>query len=152
MRQHIEIIGKASRVKEAKTARGWIYSFAVPISSDDRDRNHLTEWLPVSIFQKEQRPELLEHRGEFHIVGELQVKPAWGDRPQKLGLFGFYVEPVLGRVWRVAKKRNHATQQPREGKNVQDKVSEILETVTPSPDVELPLPDFSDEESGQVPF
>ncbi|WP_292660248.1 hypothetical protein [Nitratifractor sp.] len=96
MRQHIEIIGKTSKVKEAKTARG--------------------------------------------------------DHPQKLGLFGFYVEPVLGRVWRVAKKRNHAPQQPREGKNAQEKASEILEAVIPPSNAEVPLPDFSDEESGSVPF
>ena len=114
MRQHIEIIGKGSKIKETRTTKGWLYSLSLPITSTNRDGEELTEWLSCSIFQKDQRPELLKHDGEFHLIGELQVKAAWSDYPQKLGLFGFHIEPVLGRVWRVAGKRKKSEGRERD--------------------------------------
>ena len=115
MKQHIEIIGRASSIKETRTAKGYVYSFALPIEGQDKEGERLTEWLRCSIFQKERRPELLEHRGELHVIGELQALPAWGDYPQKIGLWGFHIEPVLGRVWRIAKgRRNPPWGQERE--------------------------------------
>jgi len=145
MRQHIEIIGKGSRLKETRTAKGWLYSLSLPITSTDRDGQELTEWLSCSIFQKDRRPELLEHTGEFHLIGELRVQAAWNDRPQKLSLFGFHIEPVMGRVWRVAGKRKKP-----EGQETEKPASNPSR---PQPtEHEPPLLDFSDEEDGPIPF
>ena len=113
MKQHIEIIGRASSIKETRTPKGYVYSFGLPIGGQSREGEQLTEWIRCSIFQRERRPELLEHRGEFHIIGELQALPAWGDYPQKIGIWGYHIEPVLGRVWRVAKSRKAKDETPK---------------------------------------
>jgi hypothetical protein len=138
MRQHIEIISRASSIKETRTAKGYIYSFGLPITGQSRDGEELTEWMRCSIFQKERRPDLLDHQGEFHIIGELQPLPAWGDYPQKIGLWGFYIEPVLGRVWRIAKSRKK-----REEKS---KPSSL------PADEGQPFPEVEDETGGGIPF
>jgi len=103
MRQITEFVTKTTPVKERKTSKGYIYTFAVAIN--DREAEGITEWLQCAIYQPERRPELLSHSGELHFTGELQVRRAYNDRPQGLQLFGFFVEPVLGRVWRVGGKR-----------------------------------------------
>ncbi|WP_456392765.1 hypothetical protein [Nitratifractor sp.] len=103
MRQNCEFVAKAHGIRERKTAKGYVYTFGVAI--DDREGKGLTEWLQCAIYQQKQRPELLGHDGELHFTGELQVRPAYNDRPQGLQLFGFFVEPVLGKVWRVGGQR-----------------------------------------------
>jgi hypothetical protein len=87
-----------------------------------------------SIFQKERRPELLDHQGEFHIIGELQALPAWKEHPQKIGLWGFHIEPVLGRVWRVG------------GSRKKSKPSSLPASEEQS------FPDMGDETGGGIPF
>ena len=81
MRQRVEIISRTSQVKERRTAKGWLYSFAIPVTSTDRSGSELTEWLQCNIFQKDQRPDVMRHQGELHLIGELQVQSAWGDHP-----------------------------------------------------------------------
>ena len=104
LKQHIELVGKVIKPKEIQTAKGWIYSFSIPITEMDGE-NQLTQWLNCSIFLKERDPRIVQHTGEFHIVGKLVVKKAWGDNPQSLGLFGFEITPILGKVYRVSKPK-----------------------------------------------
>lgn len=99
MRQHIEMVARVKKIKELQTRAGkWLYSFAVPISKMDGEEQ-LTEWLQVAILQNEQRKDL-DGASEIHFIGELTVKAAYGDYPQGLSVFGFYIEPVLSQVYR----------------------------------------------------
>ena len=99
LKQNVELIGKAIKLKEIQTQKGWIYSFSIPITDMDGEQQ-LTQWLNCSIFLKEKDQHIMQHTGEFHIVGKLVVKKAWGDYPQSLGLFGFEITPVLGKVYK----------------------------------------------------
>jgi len=104
LKQHIELVGKVIKPKEIKTAKGWIYSFSIPITDMDGEQQ-ITQWLNCSIFLKGRDPRIMQHTGEFHIVGKLVVKKAWGDNPQSLGLFGFEITPVLGKVYKQGKPK-----------------------------------------------
>ncbi len=118
LKQHIELVGKVIKPKEIQTTKGWIYSFSIPITEMDGE-NQLTQWLNCSIFLKERDTRITQHTGEFHIVGKLVVKKAWGNNPQSLGLFGFEITPVLGKVYKVSKpKHEDQAQAPKQEQNV----------------------------------
>ncbi len=90
MKQQFEAIAKVFNLKETQTkGNRWLYSFTVPIEKED-----LAEWLQVAILQDTQRSELLQAK-ELHFKGELTPKAAYGNKPQGLSVFGFYVEPVF---------------------------------------------------------
>ncbi len=110
MKQHIELIAKAINIKEHQTAKGWLYSFSVPVS-EMQGENQATEWLQCSVFLKERDPRLMQHKGEFHVTGKFTIKKAYGDYPQRLGLFGFEMVPVLGNVYRISKPRQDPSPQ-----------------------------------------
>ena len=102
MKQHCEFIVKVHNIKEKRSAKGWLYSFSIPLTKMQEDVQ-LTEWLSCMIFTKERDSRIMTHQGEFHFSGSLQVKPGWNEYPQGLSLFGFQIEPVLGNVYRVVK-------------------------------------------------
>ncbi len=109
MKQHLEMIVKISRVKEIQTKSGkWLYSFGVPISKMV-DGEQITEWLPVSILQDERRPDVIQAT-QVHFIGEIVLKEAFGKYPQSLGVFGFFIDPIVSQVYRqrkVQKNINH---------------------------------------------
>ena len=118
MKQHVEMVVKVRNIKEIRTRSGkWLYNFSVPISKMTGDAQ-LTEWLQVSILQDTQRLDLKDV-GEVHFSGQLVVREAYKEYPQSISIFGFYIEPILGQVYRQrkAKSNNQPTQQdaqPRE--------------------------------------
>jgi leucyl aminopeptidase (aminopeptidase T) len=96
MKQQIEVIAKPFNLKEVQTKNGkWLYSFSIQIAKED-----LAEWLQVAILQEDRR-ETLSKAKEVHFTGELTIKPAYKEHPQGLSVFGFFIEGVFGKVWRV---------------------------------------------------
>lgn len=120
MKQHFEAVVKVHNLKERETKSGWMYTFSVPISENDGEVQ-ITEWLMCSIFLKDKDPRIMNHSGEFHFTGQLKVKKAWGDYPQGLSLFGFEIQPVLGKVYKISKPKHEDAQQASNGHS---KVSE----------------------------
>jgi len=104
MKQHTEFVTKIQKIRETKTAKGYLYNFSVPLSKMEGEVQ-LTEWLQCSIFLKESDPRLIKHKGEFHFSGTLGVKAAYKDYPQGISFFGFELEPVLGNVYRIPKPK-----------------------------------------------
>lgn len=113
MRQHIEFVAKIVNPKEQQTSKGYLYRFSVPIVDMDGEKQ-ITEWLQCAIFLKTQDKRILTHKNEFHFTGELKIKKKYQDYPQGLSLFGFEIEPVLGKVYKIAKpKHEDAIQAPK---------------------------------------
>jgi len=116
MKQHAEFVTKIHKITEQQTAKGWLYRFSIPLTAMEGEQQ-LTEWLQCGIFLKDRDPRLVDHKGEFHFTGSLQVKKAYGNYPQGLSLFGFEITPVLGKVYRVSKPKPQQTasapQQPQ---------------------------------------
>ena len=119
MRQHIEIITKVKAIKETATKSGkYLYSFGIPVSKMVGE-NQVTEWVNVSILQDTQRRDVTTAT-EVHIIGELTLREAWGNRPQGVGIFGFFIEPVLSQVYRQRKTKSNAPQPAQAPNPVQD--------------------------------
>ena len=115
MKQHIEIVTKVKTIKEIHTRTGkWMYSFSIPIVKMEGEEQ-LTEWMQVTVLQDKQRPDLLDAK-EVHFIGQLTIKAAYKNYPQSVGIFGFYIEPVLSQVYRHRKVKKNtsedATQAP----------------------------------------
>jgi hypothetical protein len=103
MIQRYEAVSRTTKITEKRTERGYTYSFAIPIMCDDKQGNKLKEWLQCTIFQRKRRPDVMKHRGKFRISGALRIMPSKEERPQKLYLFGFSIEPVKERIVKAAK-------------------------------------------------
>lgn len=105
LKQHFEMVGKLSKIKEIQTKTGkWMYNFSVPITKMVGEEQH-TQWLQCTIILKERDTRLTAHKGEFHFTGSLVLKEAWGEYPETLSFLGFEIEPVLGNVYRTPKPR-----------------------------------------------
>lgn len=102
MQQQLEMITKIKTDKEASTRSGkYLYSFNAPISKMSGEAQ-LTEWLQVSILQDPQRNDL-KYAKEVYFIGQFTVKEAYHDFPQGLSIFGFFIEPIFGQVYRQRK-------------------------------------------------
>ncbi len=100
----LEYVGIVFNLKEKRTAKGWIYSFSIPVSKQNGEEE-LREWMRGAIFSKEQVPGLRD-RGDVHFTAELSVNPAYNDRPQSIGFFGFEIEPIFGKAFRISNKKH----------------------------------------------
>lgn len=108
-RNQIEVVSKIFNLKERQTAKGYMYSFSIPINGQTKEGDQeLTEWLQGVIFTKERVT--LADRCEAYFTAQLEVKPPYGDRPQHLGFIGYEIKQVFGKVYRVAKPKQ---QQPQ---------------------------------------
>ena len=113
MKQHFESVTKQLKLKEIPTKGGkFLYTFSVPITKMNGEEQ-LTEWLQVAILQDEQRNDLKGAK-EVHFIGQIVLKEAYGDRPQGLSVFGFYIEPVLSDVYRQRKVKKNTSEQPED--------------------------------------
>ncbi len=122
MKQHIEMVVKVKTIKEIQTSTGkWMYSFSIPISKMAGE-TQLTEWMQVSILQDQQRPNL-HNAKEIHFIGQLTVKEAWGDYPQGISIFGFYIDPILNQVYRQRKVRKNISEDVTQARESPPEVS-----------------------------
>ena len=118
MKQHVEIITKVKTIKEIQTKTGkWMYNFSVPISKMVGEEQ-VVEWMLVTILQEQQRPDLINAK-EVHFIGQLSVREAYKEYPQSVSIFGFYIEPVLGQVYRQRKVKKNADATPGESPSAQ---------------------------------
>ncbi len=93
MKIKVEITSKIRVMKISKSAKGWVYSFSVPVTSKTKGLD-LTELLNCAIFVKE-RDEVIEtHTGEFFFIGTLTVTPAYKNISRRISLFGFSIEVI----------------------------------------------------------
>jgi len=115
MKQHIEIVTKVNAIKEIPTRSGkYLYNFSIPLSKMKEDEQ-LVEWVQVSILQDHQRKDLQDAK-EVHFIGQLTLKEAYKNYNQGVSIFGFYIEPILGQVYRQRKvKKNVAENAPQAG-------------------------------------
>jgi hypothetical protein len=96
MKTQLQLIAKPFNFKEVQTKSGeWLYTFSIQIAKED-----LIEWLRVAILQEDRR-ETLSKAKEVHFTGELVIKPAYKEHPQGLSVFGFFIEGVFSKIWRV---------------------------------------------------
>ena len=122
MKQHIEIVTKVKTIKEIKTkSRKWMYSFSIPITKMSGE-TQLTEWIPVSILQEQQRLDLHKAK-EVHFIGQLTVKESWGDYPQGISIFGFFIDPILNQVYRQRKTRKNTPEDAPQARGSPPEVS-----------------------------
>ena len=99
MKQHFEAIINVKTIKEIETKSGkWLYQFGLPITKQVEE-NQLIEWLPVAILQDQQRKDVLNAK-QVHFIGQITLKEAYGEYPQGVSIFGFYIEPILAQVYR----------------------------------------------------
>ena len=139
MKNQIEIVSKIVKPREIKTAKGYLYSFSVPIAEMDGDAQ-LTEWLSCSIFLKEQNSLILTHKEEFHFIGKFSIKKAYKDYPQGLQLFGFEITPVFGKVYRVPKPKQ-PTEDATQAPNTPGGVSPQAQSVSDGYTSDFPIQD-----------
>ena len=100
MKNQFEYIGQIFNLKELKTSSGYGYKFSIPITSTNGDAE-LKEWMNGVIFTKE--PAALTDRCEAHFIAKLEVNPAYGEHPQKLGFRGYSIEPVFQKAFNKTK-------------------------------------------------
>lgn len=119
-RSRLEYVGKIFGLKERETTKGYMYTFSVPVNGQSRDGDEeLTEWVDGIIFTKERVA--LTDRGEAHFTASLEVKPPYGDRGQRVGFVGRFIEPVFGNVYRISKpKKKKKSQSNDDPVNDQD--------------------------------
>jgi len=106
-KNQFEYIGIVFNLREKPTAKGWIYSFSIPISKMEGE-TELKEWMSGAIFSKEQVSGLKD-RCDVHFTANITVNAAYNDRPQSIGFFGFEIEPIFGKVYKVSKPKHHDT-------------------------------------------
>ena len=109
-KNQFEYIGIVFNLREKPTAKGWIYSFSIPISKMEGE-TELKEWMSGAIFSKEQVSGLKD-RCDVHFTANITVNAAYNDRPQSIGFFGFEIEPIFGKVYKVSKPKRESDQQP----------------------------------------
>jgi hypothetical protein len=127
MKQHIEMVVKVKQIKEIHTRSGkFMYSFGVPITKMSGD-TQLTEWVQVSILQDQQRPDLL-NASEVHFIGSLTLREAYGQYPQGISIFGFYIEPILSTVYRQRKVKKNSYEDALQSRNVPQSVPQQQES------------------------
>lgn len=119
MKNQFEYIGQIFNLKELKTSSGYGYKFSIPITSTHGDAE-LKEWMHGIIFTKE--PVTLTERGEAHFIAKLEVSPAYGEHPQRLGFIGFTITPLFQKAFNKTKSN-----QPKPRKEKQD--SEALDYI-----------------------
>ncbi len=112
MKNQFEYIGQIFNVKELKTNSGYGYKFSIPITTTNADKE-LKEWMNGIIFTKE--AVTLTERGEAHFIAKLEVSPAYGEHPQRLGFIGFTITPLFQKAFNKAKSN-----QPKPHKEKQD--------------------------------
>ena len=141
-RNQIEIVSKIFNLKERQTAKGYMYSFSVPINGQTKEGDkELTEWLQGVIFTKERV--MLADRCEALFTAHLEVKPPYQDRPQQLGFTGYEIQPVFNKVYKISNKpKNQA--QPQQQPGQQQHNYNGTHNATPQQQGANPLPNEMD--------
>jgi len=109
----VEAVTMVFNLKEKQTSKGWMYTFTFALTGETQSGQELSGYLPTLIFTRERVA--IKDRQIAHFSGELKIKPAYGDYPQTVQVVGYFLEPVFGNVYRIAKsKRTTTTQEETE--------------------------------------
>lgn len=147
MKTFVKLQGRIFNPKKNETRDGAsLYNFSMSVSKKDKTGNFINQYIPVTIYTKDDFDYLLDAgKSDVTVVGQLSIKEkfvtqAGKEYPQELSVFGF--EAYIGE-----KPASNAQQEPiQEQKapepapnNTQSNYSDPVATTNPSDSDYLPF-------------